>query len=127
MREATPRSTRRWVAPSLVLVTGALVVATASEDGPTLCPFALVTGVACPLCGMTRAAAHLIRGDLAEAAASHPLVFLVVASVLVYLAIALSGRRMRNPRWTGTLWLGGAAIVIVVWLIRLATGTLPPV
>lgn len=59
MTDAAAVRTRRWVSPGLVLLGAGLVVATASENGPTLRPFALMTGVAC-LCGLTLAAAHLV-------------------------------------------------------------------
>ena len=48
-----------------------LALFTPSDDGPTFCPFALCTGTACPGCGMTRAASHLVRGDIGTAITYH--------------------------------------------------------
>ncbi|HEX7100476.1 MAG TPA: DUF2752 domain-containing protein [Acidimicrobiia bacterium] len=98
-----------------------------TDDGPTLCPFALVTGVACPLCGMTRAALHLIQGDFAGAMAYHPLVLLVVAGLVAFVVFRLTGRS-----WPAFARRLPAAVVVAVlfvgtWAIRLAAGTLPPV
>lgn len=99
--------------------------------GPTLCPFALLTGVACPGCGMTRAAASLVRGEWALAWSFHPLV-LVVAAWLVgaWLAVAMrrSGRSAPlSARTTNHLLIATAVLFVAVWLVRMATGALPPV
>ena len=66
-----------YLAPATLV--GALAVVGPIEGGPTLCPFALCTGIACPGCGMTRAASHLIRGDVSGALGYHPLILLVAA------------------------------------------------
>ena len=54
-------SRQRWAplaAPPLLL---AFLAWKPAATGPTICPFALATGHACPLCGGTRAAAALHR------------------------------------------------------------------
>ena len=97
----------------------------------TLCPFALITGMACPGCGMTRALGRLLRGDLAGAMSFHPLILLVVvlgAGGVVWAA----GRKWRGwrPLPERVLNLGLAAVFLAflaTWLIRMATSTLPPV
>ena len=57
----------RLVLLSPLAVFGVFALVPMVEDGPTICPFALTTGMACPGCGMTRAAAQLLRGDLGAA------------------------------------------------------------
>ena len=114
--------------PGAILAT--LLVLT-SATGPTLCPFALLTGVACPGCGMTRAAGALVRGDWAAAFAYHPLVILAAAWVAGAWWAAVSrrlgsGRRI-DPRLTNRLVIASAVLFLAVWLGRLATGSLPPV
>ncbi|MFP3914550.1 MAG: DUF2752 domain-containing protein [Actinomycetota bacterium] len=102
-----------------------------AQGGPTICPFALVTGTACPGCGLTRAAAALMRGDLGLAWAYHPLV--LVAGVWLAGMWSNWWRRQRGrppllpPRWVNGLLNGTAALFVLTWVARLATGTLPPV
>jgi hypothetical protein len=55
---------------------------------PSLCPFRRVTGVRCPLCGLTRATRALTRGDIRDAVALHPLAPLL----WVVAALALTPR-----------------------------------
>jgi hypothetical protein len=95
--------------------------------GPTLCPFALVTGVACPLCGMTRALLHLAQGDLAGAVAYHPLVLVVVAVAVVAVVLRATGRSW--PAFARGLpaVIAVAVLFVGTWVVRLATSSLPPV
>jgi hypothetical protein len=116
-------------APAAVI--GLLALLTPSDDGPTVCPFALCTGVACPGCGMTRAASHLIRGDLPTALTYHPLVPLVALFSIggwVWYLLRRSGRVRPMPRgWLNTFLIAGAVMLLGVWIARAVTGTLPPV
>ncbi len=93
------------------------------------CPFLLLTGWQCPLCGGTRMGAALLQGDLA-AAWSYNAVALVGLGVLALLAGAWTVQwrggglpvppaswraawsRVPEAGWTG-LWLGG----LVVWVV----------
>lgn len=96
-----------------------------------MCPFALLTGVGCPGCGLTRAASALVRGDVAAAWEMHPLVLVAVA----WLAVAwMVGFLRRRGRWVdlpgrtvARLLNVTGLLFVAVWLVRLATGTLPPV
>jgi len=102
-----------------------------SENGPTLCPFALATGTACPGCGMTRAFGYLARGDLFTALRYHPLVLLIaIQGVAGWGWFALRSRRDLKPipsRLTSAILVGTAISLIVVWMLRLWAGGLPPV
>ena len=108
-----------------------LVALNAGDDGPTVCPFALCTGTACPGCGLTRAISHLIRGDLGTAFSYHPLVVLVAAQAMFgwgWLVLRRSGRVNAMSQRTLNLILFGTAIALsAVWILRLTSGTLPPV
>lgn len=42
-------------------------LAVAMENQPTTCPSQILFGVACPLCGATRASLHLASGDVLTA------------------------------------------------------------
>lgn len=121
----------RILAVAPMMAAGLLLVAPASDDGPTLCPFALVTGIACPGCGMTRAAGNLIRGDLSLALAYHPLVILVMVQALAGWAWLILRRSDRvkpvSTRITNAVLIGSGVSLIVVWLLRMWAGSLPPV
>jgi hypothetical protein len=95
----------------------------------TVCLFRRLTGIPCPGCGMTRAFAHLAKGEWAAAAHDHPLAFPLAAEiVLTWLAwgAALLGRLpLRLPvRYEGWV-IGHLAALTAFWLGRAATGTLP--
>jgi hypothetical protein len=108
-----------------------LALITPSEDGPTFCPFALCTGIACPGCGMTRAASSLVRGDLSGAFAFHPLVLLVglqLAAGWVWFLLRRADRvQPMSNRNLNVILIGTAVALVGVWIGRLLAGTLPPV
>lgn len=127
--------TRTWrhrlgyLAPATLV--GALAVVGPIEGGPTLCPFALCTGIACPGCGMTRAASHLIRGDVSGALGYHPLILLVAALSVIgtawYLLRRLGKARAIPSRWVNTILVVTGVMLVGVWVARALSGTLPPV
>jgi hypothetical protein len=108
-----------------------LLAGSPGDDGPTICPFALMTGTACPGCGMTRAASHLIRGDLGTAITYHPLVPLIAALAIAgwgWFLLVRSGRARRlPPRVLNAVIIVTGALMLGVWVARLVSGTLPPV
>lgn len=108
-----------------------MLALTMTNRMPTLCPFALVTGTACPGCGLTRAFRSLLLGDMSGAIRFHPVVFVVAAwaaAGLVALLLRARGRslRIRTAAINRLLW-ATAALFVVTWVVRLATGSLPPV
>lgn len=73
---------------ALVAVAAAALASPVSEavaqrlDGsPNLCPLLAVTGTPCPSCGATRAALHLLSGDLPAALSMNPGATLFVLAV----------------------------------------------
>lgn len=98
---------------------------------PTLCPFALVTGTACPGCGLTRAAASLVQGDFVAALSFHPLVFVVLAWALGWWVTGLARRRGKELPVDGALvnrlLIATGVVFALTWVVRLAAGSLPPV
>lgn len=99
--------------------------------GTTICPFALITGTACPGCGLTRATLALSRGEFGTALTFHPLVMLVLAWLIGAWGVAVAKRsgysvRVNYKVVDRLLWATGALLVIT-WIVRLAGGTLPPI
>ena len=127
--------TRSWRNPLLLAaplgVIGLLAALGPTDDGPTICPFALCTGMACPGCGMTRAASHLIRGNWTTALGYHPLVPLIAFLALgggVWALLRRAGRVQPLPaRWLNLILIGTGLMLLGVWLARALSGTLPPV
>lgn len=137
-----------WWATGLGLV--ALFLALAFWDpavagGPDLCLFHRATGVACAACGLTRAAAALAQGRFAESWRWHPLfAFVAAEAALFWLAWGVALRRARPtgllphlPQTPGSPELSAlrglapkaaiatGVLLLLVWLVRFATGTLP--
>jgi hypothetical protein len=121
----------RSMAAAPLLGVAALLAIKPTDKGPTICPIALLTGVACPGCGMTRAAAALLRGDVALALDYHPLIPLIAGVAFAGWAwwmLRRSGRVKPIPHRVVNLGLIGIGVSLVaVWLLRFASGTLPPV
>jgi hypothetical protein len=74
---------------------------------PLACPFRSVTGLPCPLCGMTRAVVAAMHGHLLDSLRFNPAGIVVV---LVALALVAGARldRARVPPW---LFVAAAALL----------------
>lgn len=121
-----------WVLAGLAALGGlflfrAWVPAPGGEN--TICPLRRLSGLPCPGCGMTRAFAHLAKGEWADAASDHLLAYGLAAELgLGWLAwgAALARRRpLRLPGGFERVALAHLAVLVAFWLGRLATGTLP--
>jgi hypothetical protein len=103
-----------------VALIGALAIA-AALSGVSLCPFATLTGVPCPGCGLLRAGLALASGRIGESLHLHPLALLV----LPVAALAIFRRSSRTPRsHLGGLLLSAcltalATAMVAVWIARL--------
>jgi hypothetical protein len=91
------------------------------------CPVLLVAGVPCPTCGMTRAVRLALHGDLAGATRVHPLVWLAVPVVALFLGVELTGYARtgtwgasRRMRFSNVLMVGTAALLFALWIARFA-------
>lgn len=125
---AAPRARSPWLAWALAGLAGvaALLVLRAWSPGDdpdgTICLFRRLTHHDCATCGMTRAFARLARGDVAGAAARHPLaVPLAIEFAALWLAAPLAiARRWRvPPAWRDRWLLAHAAAFLAVWAVRL--------
>jgi len=87
------------------------------------------TGVSCPGCGMTRAAAALLRGDLRGAWMFHPLAPFVAIQGLIVWAwwgwVAFSRQRRVDEAIVLWLLVADTALLVAVWVVRLLAGSLP--
>lgn len=109
---------------------------TGGDNGPVLCPFRHVTGGYCPACGMTRALARLLRGDVVGSWHQHPFLLLALAQVaLAAVAWTVAERRRRGPapnlvltlaaRRSDSLLAANGALLVALWIVRLATHVIP--
>ncbi len=118
---------RWWRATGLGLV--ALFVALAAWDpavsgGPDLCLFHRLTGIACPGCGLTRAAAALAKGQFAESWRWHPLLALVAGEgLVVWLLWGVAPAVL--TRFAPRVAIATGLLLLVVWILRWTSGTLP--
>ena len=101
-----------------------------SGAGYTICAFRRITGIPCPGCGLTRAMAALARGELLLALHFHPFAPLVLAeAAALWAAIGNAIARQRPLVLPSGLMerivVWQTAAFLVLWLGRLATGTLP--
>jgi hypothetical protein len=101
----------------------------AEGPGFIICPLRRFTGLPCPGCGMTRAFAHLAKGEWSAAIHDHPLAPLLAAELALAWAAwgAAAARLARLPLFARPelVALGHVAVLVAVWLGRMAAGTLP--
>ena len=113
------------VLPAIALSTltgGAFALGTAGllgtgAAGGLTCLFSIATGVDCPFCGLTHGVAALGAGDPSAAVAANPLSALAVVLALAVPLALLRSRRLEVHR--AAPW-ALAALVMGVWLVRLA-------
>lgn len=91
----------------------------------TVCPFAILSGFACPACGMSRAVLLFLAGKPLLSFSLHPLAMLWPALIL-YLGYFRYFRARRAPfAWPLTIVL--CITTFACYLYRLNAGTLPEV
>jgi Protein of unknown function (DUF2752) len=91
-----------------------------------LCPLRTLTGVPCPLCGMTRAATSLAAGDLGASLAYNPFL-LVLALATAVMTVLMAGRALgvvRPARPLAERARRSVTVVVVAgaaasWLVQL--------
>lgn len=95
----------------------------------SICFVRRFVGVPCPGCGLTRAFAALAKGDWRGAFRLHPLAYVLavefLAAWLAWGAYVLRGRRWLERGTVNAVLAANAALLLVVWTLRFATGTLP--
>jgi hypothetical protein len=108
----------RGLAAAAVLGCAAVWPAAHAEDGPVVCPFRLMTGLPCPLCGMTRSFVYTVHGRLDDAFAAH---LFGPALVLLFALWAVTGRRHAGTaadpeRWWAAPLRPVALVVCGAWV-----------
>ena len=90
------------------------------------CPLRRFTGVPCPLCGMTTAAAALADGDLGASLAANPFLVVLAGGTLAMTALMvarLAGRaapaRRWSPRADRAVTLVVTVAMAVSWVVQL--------
>lgn len=80
---------------------------------------------------MTRAASHLIRGEIGTAFTYHPLIPLVAFQLVggwIWLMLRKAGRvGPMSQRMLNIVLIGTAVALLAVWVVRMAAGTLPAI
>ena len=112
---------RRGAVAAIFVVASALIVFAVGWA----CPIELATGHPCPTCGITRATRLVLHGDLAAATRLHPLVWLAVPVVALFMTLEVVGyartgafgasRRMRGG---GALMIITASLLFALWIAR---------
>ena len=122
---------QRWhLRPALVATAIFAALAVAVFEGVWRCPVALILGVPCPSCGLTRAASALLHGRLGEAVRIHPVAPLMLGVIagfsarIVWLLARTGETRALTSGVVGT-WLARGFVAaigleVVVWLVRAA-------
>jgi hypothetical protein len=124
-----PRSVPEQLGVAGLGAAGAAVAYQAALGGEGLwlpCPLRTLTGIPCPLCGMTTAATGLAAGDLGAAMAANPFVLLLAGFTLVMavlMAARATGRVPGAAQWPGSrrrqgYWVA-AVPVAASWLFQL--------
>ena len=77
---------------------------------PFGCPLRTITGIPCPLCGMTRACVAAVHGHLGASLVFNPAGLLVILVAVIALVRPIWLARARPPLWLtctalGALWL----------------------
>ena len=93
---------------------------------PIPCFFHQLTGLHCPGCGMTRATAALVNGDLLSAFRFNPLGVLLLPLALLGLVLESIGWvRNTSPPWRIPLGKHGAKIIAIAVILFMVLRNLP--
>ena len=76
------------------LIAGGAALQLSPVHVPILCPLRTLTGIPCPLCGMTTSVEATVRLDLGSAVAANPAGILVVAAAIAVLVLRPSVIRL---------------------------------
>jgi Protein of unknown function (DUF2752) len=123
---------RLWLLAGLAGLAGLAILhfwVPSNDPATAFCLSRRLFHLPCPGCGMTRAFAHLAKGEWSAALADHPLAPFVALEMIAGWATwglgLVSRRPFRLPVGFEALLLANVALLFALWLGRAATGTLP--
>ena len=125
---------RRWLLMGLAGLAGLAVLhvwVPSGDPSGAICLSRRLLHIPCPGCGMTRAFAHLAKGEWGAALVLHPLAPVVALEMVlgwILWGAAIFQRPLRFPRLpvrVETVLVANAAALCALRLGRAATGTLP--
>jgi len=123
---------RPWLLAGLAGLAGLAILhvwVPSADASDAICLSRRLFHLPCPGCGMTRAMAHLAKGEWSAAVRDHPLAPVVALEAILgwiaWGAALAAPRPFRLPVRLETVLLANAAALVPLWLGRAATGTLP--
>jgi hypothetical protein len=128
-----PASGAVWIRHPATITVALFVAAvglrvwTPSDDASsTICFVRRCTGTSCPGCGLTRALAYLVRGDVGAMWLMHPLAPLIALDAIVAAGLVWVARSIAiKPQWIAIWAAVHVPLLIGVWLVRALGDTLP--
>ena len=123
-RPDCPNRTRRiilWGSSLPALLAASFLYFPYSTTGPVFCPVALIVGLPCPGCGITRAFGHATHGKFREAFEFHSLWPLLLAYFTFLWIYKIIETVRGEPPKLPTYKIGGTAIIVLMsfWAVRL--------
>ena len=94
----TTLSTREVRAGAAAMLGVALVWPRLPVHPPLACPLRTITGIPCPLCGMTRAVVALVHGHVLESLRFNP-AGVVIAFIALAVIAGVRLERVKIPLW----------------------------
>ena len=116
----------RWTRWTVAATAAVLIVSVATlyAVDPTRyritppCPYLALTGLACPGCGLTRAAHFLLHGDITKAFAFNPWAFFSTPALAVFALLPTFTDPVRTVRArTGISWVM-LVVTVAFWIWR---------
>ena len=99
------------------------------DPATAMCALRRIAHIGCPTCGLTRALAALARGELGASLALHPMAAVLaieLGAVWAWWGLGLArARSALDQRWIPWAVAANAAAFLVLWVVRLLTGTIP--
>lgn len=89
--------------------------------GPVFCPIALLFGLPCPGCGLTRALGHATHGHFRESFEFHPIWPLIAGYFTFVWIVKIIETRREEPLKLPVYKIGGTALIVLMsfWALRL--------